>query len=159
MTGNKKEFHLRPGRRVACGLLAGLALLFWVVLPAAAARRVSVKVSVANVRKAPSRSAEVVWQVAKYHPFVVLGKKGEWYRCRDFEGDTGWVSRAVLSEVPTVITIKDDCNVRSGPGTKNRVLFILDREIPLKVLSRKGRWLKIEHEDGDRGWIHASLVW
>jgi len=24
---------------------------------------------------------------------------------------------------------------------------------------RDGRWIKVEHEDGDQGWIHASLVW
>ena len=41
----------------------------------------------------------------------------------------------------------------------NHILFKVDREVPLKVIKRKGRWLKIEHEDGDQGWIHASLVW
>ena len=140
-------------------LAAGVLLLVFVAGPAAAAERMSVKVNIANVRQNPSRNAKVVWQVARYHPFVILRKKGDWYKCRDFEGDTGWVAKSVLCRVPTVITIKNDCNVRSGPGTKNKILFILDREIPLKVLSRKGRWIKIEHEDGDRGWIHASLVW
>ena len=31
--------------------------------------------------------------------------------------------------------------------------------IPFKVISRKGQWVHIEHADGDRGWIHKSLVW
>lgn len=147
-------------RKTLLVLAAGVLLLLLAAGPAlAASQRMSVKVNVANVRQSPSRSAKVVWQVARYHPFVILRKRGDWYKCRDFEGDTGWVAKAVLCRVPTVITIKNDCNVRSGPGTKNQILFILDREIPLKVLSRKGRWIKIEHEDGDRGWIHASLVW
>jgi SH3-like domain-containing protein len=31
--------------------------------------------------------------------------------------------------------------------------------VPFKVLDRKGEWLHVEHADGDRGWIHSSLVW
>ena len=151
-----------PGRfRRVCGLAGAILLALLLVVPAALAgpKRMSVKVAVANVRQSPSRHAKVLWQVAKYHPFVIVARKGEWYKCRDFEGDTGWVSRAVLCSAATVITIKEDCNLRSGPGTKYPVRFVLDPEIPLKVISRKGRWLKVEHEDGDRGWIHASLVW
>ena len=158
--GEEKKFHAGFGSRTLFGLLAGLALLWFVAPPAVAVgRRVSVKVDIANVRQSPSRRAKVLWQVSKYHPFVVVTQKGDWYKCRDFEGDSGWVAKSVLGRAATVITIKDDCNVRSGPGTKYPVRYILDREIPLKVLTRKGRWLKIEHEDGEQGWIHASLVW
>jgi len=141
-------------------LLAGLLLLS--LLPVGsvlAASRLSVKVNLANVRAAPSKKAEILWQVARYHPFVVVSRQGDWYKCQDFEGDTGWLSQKVLSQASTVITIKDNCNVRSGPGTRNRILFVVDREVPLKVIKRQGRWIKIRHEDGDQGWIHSSLVW
>ncbi len=141
------------------GLVVLLLLLMLSPGSVLAARRLSVKVGLANVRAAPSRKAAVLWQVARYHPFVVIRHQGEWYKCRDFEGDTGWLSQKVLCPAPTVIVVKDDCNVRSGPGTRNRVLFVVDREVPLKVIKRQGRWLKIQHEDGDKGWIHASLVW
>ncbi len=124
-----------------------------------AAERMSVKVGTANVRSAPSKSAEVAWQVTKYHPFLIIKKKGDWYQGRDFEGDTGWLYKKLLSKTETVISLKDNCNVRSGPGSSNNILFIVDREIPLKVLKRKGHWIKIEHEDGAQGWIYASLVW
>ena len=124
-----------------------------------AAERMSVKVGTANVRSSPSKAGEVVWQVTKYHPFLIIKKKGDWYEGKDFEGDTGWLYKKLLSKTETVITLKENCNIRSGPGSKNRILFIVDREVPLKVLKRKGRWIKIEHEDGDQGWIHASLVW
>ena len=150
------------GRRYFCltALTVSLLAVFLVTaFPVAAAQRMSVKVGLANVRSAPSKKAEVVWQVTKYHPFEIVGQKGNWYKCRDFEGDTGWLSKTLLSKTPSVITTKNDCNVRSGPGTKNRILFVVDREVPLKVIKRQGRWLKIMHEDGDQGWIHKSLVW
>lgn len=140
-------------------LMAGLLLFFILLTSAHAAERMSVKVGLANIRSKPDKTAEIAWQVTKYHPFQIVKKKGDWYQCQDFEGDSGWVYKTLLSSAATVITIKENCNVRSAPGTKSRVLFIVDREVPLKVLKRKGRWLQIVHEDGDKGWIHASLVW
>ena len=146
-------------RSLSTILLVGMLLTFILLVPAQAAERMSVKVGLANVRSAPDKNAEIAWQVTKYHPFQIIKKKGNWYQCKDFEGDSGWVYKSLLSKTSTVITIKENCNVRSGPGTKNRVLFIVDREVPLKVLKRQGRWLQIIHEDGDRGWLHASLAW
>jgi len=45
------------------------------------------------------------------------------------------------------------------PGTKEKILFTVEKGIPFKVLKSKGHWLNVEHADGDRGWIHDSLVW
>ncbi len=140
-------------------LLVGLFMILSLSSPVQAAERMSVKVGLANVRTKPDAKSEVAWQVTKYHPFLILKKKGDWYECKDFEGDRGWLFKKLLVKTATVITLKENCNVRSGPGSKNRILFIVDREVPLKVLKRDGRWIKVEHEDGDQGWIHASLVW
>ncbi len=140
-------------------LLSGLFLMMLCSPAVQAAERLSVKVGLANVRTEPNAKSKLAWQVTKYHPFLVLKKKGNWYECKDFEGDRGWVFKKLLVKTATVITTKENCNVRSGPSSKKPVLFIVDREVPLKVLKRKGRWIKVEHEDGDQGWIHASLVW
>lgn len=134
-------------------------LSFTFLVPAFAAQRMAVKVELANVRSAPDKKSDIAWQVTRYHPFQIIKKQGNWYKCKDFEGDSGWIYKTLLNKTATVITIKENCNVRSGPATKNRILFIVDREVPLKVLKRQGRWLQVMHEDGDKGWIHASLVW
>ena len=100
-----------------------------------------------------------MWKVEKYHPLFIIESSGAWYHFRDFEGDRGWVHKSLVGKIPAVITKKDQCNVRSGPGIKQPVLFTVEKGIPFKVLQRKGRWLEVEHADGDRGWIHDSLVW
>ncbi|MCD6292630.1 MAG: SH3 domain-containing protein [Deltaproteobacteria bacterium] len=156
MSKTQKLFSIKSLLNV---LLVTLLFSFVLLGSAQAAQRMSVKVGLANIRSEPRKSAEIAWQVTKYHPFQVVKKKGNWYQCKDFEGDSGWIYKTLLSSTATVITIKENCNVRSGPGSKNRILFIVDREVPLKVLKRQGRWLQIMHEDGDKGWIHASLVW
>ena len=125
----------------------------------AVAEYISVKVPVANIRSEPNDAADLLWQVEAYYPMLVLEKKGDWYRFRDFEGDEGWIYASLVNNDESVITIKDDCNVRSGPGTQYDIVFKTEAGIPFKVLKKQGKWLNVLHTDGDRGWIHKSLVW
>jgi len=123
------------------------------------AERYAVSVPKANVRSGPGTNYDWIWQVGKYYPVEVLKKKGPWYFFKDFEGDEGWIHKSLLRKMPAVITKKKKCNIRSGPGTKHDVAFQVEEGIPFKVIKRKGRWIQIEHEDGDKGWIHESIVW
>lgn len=136
-----------------------IAVLFLLPSVSTAAEYISVKVTVANIRSAPSESGDLLWKVEAYYPMLVLEKKGDWYNFRDFEGDEGWIYAPLVNNDESVITIKDDCNVRSGPGTGYDILFKTEVGIPFKVLKKKGKWLNVLHTDGDRGWIHKSLVW
>ena len=123
------------------------------------AERLAVRSGVANIRSGPGTNYAVLWQVEKYHPLNIIQKNGKWYKFKDFEGDTGWISKGLVGKIKAVITKKEKNNIRSGPGTKYQILFTADRGIPFKVLSRKGNWLRIQHADGDKGWIYQTLVW
>lgn len=123
------------------------------------AERLSVTVEVANVRSGPDANETVIWQVEKYHPLNVIQKQGEWCLFEDFEGDRGWIACSLLDNTRSVIVKKDDCNVRSGPGTDADIQFTVDRGVPFKVLEEKDAWLHVVHADGDQGWIYQSLVW
>ena len=137
-----------------------LAMLLLCLLPGqAAAERLSIKVPKANIRSGPGTKYEIIWQVGKYYPVQIIKKSGHWYQFTDYEGDAGWIIDRLLTKTPTVITIKDKCNVRAGPSTSQPVVFICDKGVAFKVLKRKGKWIKVEHPDGDRGWIYRSLVW
>ena len=89
----------------------------------------------------------------------MLKKEGSWYQFRDFENDVGWIHDSLVSNIPAVITKSRKCNIRKGPGTQYGIAFTVENGIPFKILSRKGKWLKIQHADGDQGWIHSALVW
>lgn len=136
-----------------------ICAIILLVPPAFGAEFISVKVPVANIRSGPSESSDLLWKVEAYHPLIVLEKKGSWYRFRDFEGDEGWIFASLVNKDESVITVKDNCNIRSGPGTKYDILFTAEVGIPFKILKKKGKWLNVLHTDGDRGWIHKSLVW
>jgi SH3-like domain-containing protein len=123
------------------------------------AERLAVSAPVANIRSGPGTGHNVLWKVEQYFPVLVIEKSGKWYRFEDFEGDKGWVHQSLVGKIPAVITRNDTSNIRSGPGTNNPVLFSVEKGIPFKVLKRKDKWIQIEHADGDKGWIHKSLVW
>ena len=123
------------------------------------AERLAVAAGIANIRSGPGTKYEILWKVEKYYPLIVLKKEGRWCQFRDFEGDVGWVHASLLAKIPTVITKADKCNIRSGPGTKHKILFSVESGIPFKILKRERKWIQVQHADGDRGWIHQSLVW
>lgn len=126
---------------------------------ASAAERMAVKTNKANIRSGPGAQYEQLWQIEKYHPVIIIEKKGDWYHFRDFEGDEGWIHHSLLDKTETVIVKVRRCNVRTGPGTEYDIAFTVDKGIPFKVLQKKGRWYEVQHADGDRGWIFNTLVW
>lgn len=138
-----------------------LTLLTLLILTSgtALAERLAVTADIANIRSGPGTGHDVIWQVQKYFPFDVIKKEGAWYQFRDFEGDIGWIHESLVGNLSTVITRSPECNVRAGPGIRHDILFTVSGGIPFKVLAREGTWLQIQHADGDRGWIHDSLVW
>jgi SH3-like domain-containing protein len=140
------------------GVIALTAFVFFFG-GAAAAERLSIAVPVANVRSGPGTGYETLWNVGQYHPLIVLERSGVWCRFKDFEGDQGWIHADLLKPIPSVITAKDNCNIRSGPGERHDILFTVEKGVPFKVLQTKDKWLQVEHGDGDRGWIHSSLTW
>ena len=136
-----------------------LVFLIFINAGPATAERLTVVAPVANIRSGPGTNYNILWKVEKYYPILVIEKSKSWYHFRDFEDDKGWVHKSLVGNVTAVITNRDQCNIRSGPGTSKKILFTVEKGIPFKVIKRKNRWLHIEHADGDKGWIHDSLVW
>lgn len=151
---------MNPGihRGTSIGFIAVVILILCHTAPSWA-QRLSVKSDIGNIRSGPGLKNEVLWQVEKYYPIKVLQQKGSWFLFKDFEGDQGWVHQSLLAKTETVITKSEKCNIRSGPGTKHKIEMTVEKGIPFKVLEKKGAWIHIQHADGDRGWIHKSLVW
>ncbi len=145
---------------LAAGALLGIMLLF----PAgsllnAKGMRMAVSVNIANVRTDAGTKFPVIWQMEKYTPVEVIARKGDWLYIKDFEGTPGWVHKSLLAQIKTVITKKNLCNVRSGPGKEYDILFKAKRGVPFRVLGKKNGWLHIKHADGEEGWIYSTLVW
>lgn len=49
-------------------------------------------------------------------------------------------------------------NIRSGPGKSHNVLWKVEKFFPLLVIDKSGEWYQFKDFEGDRGWVHRSLV-
>jgi SH3-like domain-containing protein len=136
-----------------------VALTLFLSAAPAFAERLAVIVDTANIRRGPGTGYEILWQVGRYYPLEVVERRGDWLLFRDFEGDNGWIHKKLVRDTDAVITTVENCNIRSGPGTNNPVVFTAERGVAFRVLKRQGDWLKIRHPDGDEGWIYRKLVW
>lgn len=58
----------------------------------------------------------------------------------------------------TVSVLKDGANVRTGPDLNDPVAMELFQGYPLKVVEKKGEWLKVSDFDNDSGWINNKMV-
>lgn len=118
-----------------------------------------VKVDTANLRQGPGTNFEVLARAYENDPLKVLGRKGKWLSVLDFQGSKSWIYGSLIDREPAVIVTASTANVRSGPGTRHAIVFTAERGVAFRVLASTGRWLKVEHEDGDQGWIYERLVW
>ncbi len=143
--------------------IAGLTLFLFLFMVSAthAAEYASIKKDGVNVRSGPSTDNVVRWEVFKDFPLEILKRDGEWVNCRDYEGDSGWVHKDLLSKNKTVIVKKKKVNLRNIPSTGNnsKIIAIVKYGVVFDVLDKKGDWLKVKHDDGTRGWIYNTLIW
>ncbi len=126
------------------------------------ANALCVKVTKANLRSGPGTKYEKTWEVFKYFPFKKIGKKGNWYKVQDLDGDVHWIYRKLVTDKFGCAVVKVEvANVRSGPGTNFETKYFSPavKYDSFKVLKRKGKWVKVIDEFGNKGWIYRKLLW
>ena len=111
-------------------VLIFVALLPFAGSPVAASQRLAVKSDVANIRAKPDVNSDTLWQAEKYYPLLILEKKDDWYRFKDFDGDMGWIHDSLVDDTPTVIVKVNRANVRADAGTQYDLAFDAERGTP-----------------------------
>ena len=64
---------------------------------------------------------------------------------------------AAVQAAEYVSVKKDGVNIRSGPSTKDKVVWQVFEDFPLEVIERKGKWAHVVDFEGDKGWIYETL--
>jgi len=139
-----------------------LALLVAALCLPGAASALCVGVSEANLRQGPGTRHEKSWTVYKYMPLESLGRQGRWYRVKDVDGDVHWVNRRLVTQAMRCAVVKAQrANVRTGPGTHHAraPLGTVERYYSFRVIGRDGRWVRVQDELRNRGWISRALLW
>ena len=112
-----------------------------------------------NMRSGPGTNYSVLWELGRGYPLKVVARKGKWLKVVDFENDSGWVYRPLTSRRAHLIVKKSVVNIRSGPGTRYRVVGKANYGVVLRTQARRGGWVKVRHEKGLTGWVQRNLLW
>ena len=136
------------------------AMLFGAALSCQAQEVVSIARATVNMRASPGMDSAVRWELSRHYPLKVLQRQGSWLKVRDFEGDVGWVATRLTSRMPMLIVKADRANIRSGPGTRYRIMAQAKYGDLLKTKERRGRWVNVTLPHNRKsGWVARALVW
>jgi SH3-like domain-containing protein len=70
-----------------------------------------------------------------------------------------FLSLSVAGHAAEYVSVKKDAvNIRSGPSTKNKVIWQVFEGFPLQIKKRDGKWVRIADFEGDEGWIYETLI-
>jgi SH3-like domain-containing protein len=163
----KPVFSLRKifnCRTVTILVLMVLLVFTGVIGEAAGITMVSVAGEKVNMRKGPSTKYAVKWELGKGFPLRVIGSQGNWLKVSDFESDVGWVYKKLVNRNPHLVVkvnkkSQKRTNIRSGPGTKYKIVGKAEYGVVFKTLQRGDGWVKVQHEQGLTGWVKRSLLW
>jgi SH3-like domain-containing protein len=150
-------WNLPTRHTLAAMVLCLSALALWGNV--AAQEMVSIKGATVNMRAGPGTDSEVRWELPRGYPLQVLRRNGNWLEVRDFEDDRGWVARSLVGKAPHMVVKVSTAKIRSGPGTRYRVVGRAEYGELLRTLERRADWVRVKREAGQSGWIARRLLW
>lgn len=113
-----------------------------------------------NVRSGPSLKSSVLYKAPLGYPIQIEKENGEWAYFRDWVDNRGWVHKDMISNIRTAVVSVKKANIRSGPGTRNRIVAEAGEGEIYKVFQRKGDWIQIGYYHGEEplGWVRNDMV-
>ncbi len=140
----------------------GLSLAVLILIFPTLTWALCVKVSSANLRAGPGVQYEKTWEASRDMPLQRLGRKGNWYKVRDVDGDVHWIHKKMVTNAHMCAAVKArEANLREGPGTTfaKASLFPAIKYTTFRYVRRKGTWTKVKDRIAGVLWIFSSLVW
>lgn len=55
-------------------------------------------------------------------------------------------------------TSGEQVNLRTGPGENFGIKWEYGKGYPVKIVTKKGKWIKVQDFENDIGWIHSSML-
>lgn len=122
-------------------------------------RMVSIANEKVNLRSGPGKKYSVLWELGKGFPLQIVSSKGNWLKVTDFEKDTGWIYKKLITDKRHLIVKKKRVNIRNKPGKNSNIIGKANYGVVFRTLETKKGWAKIKHENGLTGWIKRDLLW
>ncbi|WP_391116155.1 SH3 domain-containing protein [Psychrobacillus sp. L3] len=134
-------------------------------------KQVVSKVNKLNVRSEPSLSSAVIGQLQEGSQISAFKTEGDWIEIQ-FNDQKGWVHSEYVTIVDQVIKDEpkeettssngefflvsvDVLNVRSKADLSSKNIGQVLRDQLLPIIEKKHNWVKIELENGKKGWVYS----
>lgn len=121
----------------------------------------SIRASKANIRSGPGKHYPVKFTFnARDIPVHVISEYDNWNEVKDYQGHTGWISKALLTKRRSLMVVtSSDKNVSfySKKDSKSRVLFYLKRYVVGEYLKCDKKWCRMKVK-GKKGWVRRGYL-
>ncbi len=109
---------------------------------------------------APSVRGQKLFVAPRGMPVEVLISYGNWSKVRDAAGDLSWLESAQLVNRHSILVRSLNAKIYSAANDASDVVFSADKGVLLEFISPpSGGWLKVQHRDGETGYVRLSDVW
>ena len=148
-------------------LVAGVPLVFAGFAATAGAqdtglpvpRMVSLKAGEVNVRTGPELRHPIKWVYKRRNmPVEIVAEFEAWRKIRDYEGDEGWVHRAMLSSRRTGVVTAEETTMRSLAAETAPAVARLATGMVTMVELCKDVWCLVTVEEYE-GWVKRDDLW
>lgn len=159
-----------PGKKVSGWVSASYISKTKPAVPAKTLGTYYVTADVLNVRVKASTSSKIAAKVTRGEAVIVNSQSGSWSYITTPKGIKGWVSSSYIdtkkplgekeknTAKETKITLKDNSNIRTGPGTNYSVIALEKAGTSLVKLGEKNDWVQVKTTKGKTGWVAGWLV-
>ncbi len=113
-----------------------------------------------NIRSAPSLKSSIVFTAPMGYPIKVEKEKNNWCFFRDWQNNTGWVYKPLVSNVKTAVISADKVNVRKSATVRSPVVGTAETGEIYKIIGQKKNWVELGfyHDEVKFGWIRSDLI-
>ena len=117
-------------------------------------------IEAAPMYDAPSAKSQALFVALAGTPVELVVSLDGWSKVRDSRGDLAWIEKKHLAEKRNVIVRMERAQVRAAAEDKAALVFEAERDVVLELLEAvPGGWVKVQHRDGQSGFLKASQVW
>ena len=123
-------------------------------------RYVSLKSNDANMRVGPSQNYPIaIKYIKKNYPLKVLEEYEDWRKVEDFNKNTGWIHKSLISGIRTGIILSNDNNTIKLLNTLNgNIIGEIGKGNIVFIEKCKIEWCLVS-SGNYKGWIDKKYIW
>jgi SH3-like domain-containing protein len=113
-----------------------------------------------NVRAGPSQNYPIKFTFKlRGIPIRVISEYDNWLEIEDYEGETGWLNKSLITKKRTLMVVSNSeyVNFYKKPNSKSKILYHIENNVVLDLIKCSNDWCNAKAK-GKSGWIEKSEI-